>query len=772
MKKNELLLYRLLVLAVFFCSTELYSQSGCSPFIRLRDTIVCSGTPLTLDLQPPPPPDSILPGVWKLLITRGAIDSLLFNLKSFGFDRVNQYLYSINYQRITRFDLKNNTVSSIPATNWPGDLTEFVFDPLNNRLLLWKSGRDEVFALPAAGGSWVSVGPGALDRDAFGAASFWNPVTKQPGFYGGYGFNKTKGWIYEHNGTAWQQKRPDLPVDTVPKGGNIIGANADGSKVYMFSGQGNYTGDELTGTCLLGSPWATASGMYCWLRDLWELDLATYRFRNLLPVNNPTIQYEGAVAYDYDSSRFFLFGGFQPTGNAVQNQSLPNTFKTFRYRLGKDTGFVAFTGEGAAPPAAGGFGTNGKAYYDKAGKRIIWARYDGIWAYYPDSSLIPFSQQSYKWSTGETTASINIKPTATTTYFVNRIASGKSCNDTITVTIPNMATNIQKKLDVCGSQAKLDAGPNFQRYQWSTGETTQSINVTQNGSYGVAVTIGGCTVKDTSVVRFAVPILDFVVRNLKDSICPGESDSLYVVSPQANIEYAWYIPGNPNPVNKGSSLVLQNIIGNTDYIVNATGTPPACPAKSAATRIILRSKLPKPVIRAEAVGVPDVNFRWDVVPNAVSYRVSIDKGTSYAQVPAGGSQALVQVVTNLGPNQPATIAVIAEGRFVCETSDSSQLTVITPNPFGNNLYIPNAFTPNGDGVNDEFLVYATAMSSIRLMVYNQWGKQVFETKDRRLGWDGTYSGKPSPAGTYTYALEAIMQNGQRVTKVGTFSLIR
>jgi len=55
-------------------------------------------------------------------------------------------------------------------------------------------------------------------------------------------------------------------------------------------------------------------------------------------------------------------------------------------------GFVEFNGQGEQPPAANGTDLNGVAYYDPIGKRMIWARYDGIWAYYPDSTLVPLSQ--------------------------------------------------------------------------------------------------------------------------------------------------------------------------------------------------------------------------------------------------------------------------------------------------------------------------------------------------------------------------------------------
>lgn len=770
--KKRLLFFSLLLCTVSLSNNIVCGQSTpCSPFIRTRDTIVCSGTNLTLDLLPAPAPDAVLPGVWKQLIKPGAIDSLLFNVKPFGFDQANQYLYSIVHQKVTRFDLKNNLVSAIPATSWPGDISDFIYDPVNNRLLCWKAGRDEVFALPAAGGAWASVGPGSLDRESIGASTYWNPLTNQPGIYGGYGFNQVKSWIYENNGSGWQQKRANPVVDTVPKGGNIIGRSADGSKLYIFSGQGSYSGDELTGSCSLGSPWATAAGMYCWLRDLWELNLADYTFKNILPVNNQSIQYEGAVAYDYDSSRFFLFGGFQPTADAVQNQSLPNTNKTFRYRIGKDAGFTAFTGEADAPGAAAS-GNNGQAFYDRAGKRMIWARYDGIWAYYPDSSLIPVSQLSYNWSTGETTASINIKPTQTTQYKITRIASGRSCRDSIIVTIPDMQTKLQRNADICNDSTVLDAGAGFQKYQWSTGETTQAILAKQNGTYTVTITIGGCTVSDSSKLRLASPILDYIVRNQKDSVCAGESDTLQVISPQAGVTYTWYVPGNATPIGTGAVYVAQNISKNSDFVVNATSNPPVCIAKGAITKVFLRTKLPKPVVHASGIGIPDAVFNWDPVLNATRYMVSTNKGVSYELVDQGPAQSLQKTINGLAPNQPISISVIAMGTYTCETSDSTLLTATTPNPFGNGIYAPNAFTPNGDGTNDVFEVHGTAISSIKLMIYNQWGTQVFMSTDVRLGWDGTYKGTNAMAGVYTYALDATMQDGKRVTKTGTFTLVR
>jgi gliding motility-associated-like protein len=774
-KKRNLLFLSLLFAIISILAERVNGQSptGCSPFLRQKDTIICSGSSVTLNLKDPPPPDSLLPGVWKLLIKHNAIDSILFNIRPLGYDAARQYLYSVNHQKIIRFDLKNNLVSSITADNWPGDFTEFTFDYTNNRLLAGPTGRDNIFAIPAGGGSWNFLGAGSIDRESFGASTFWNPVTKQPGIYGGYGFNQMKNWIFENNILGWQQKKGNAPIDSVPpKGGNLVATNSDGSKLYLFSGQGSYTGDELTGSCDLGSPWATSSGMFCWLRDLWELDLGNYTFRNILPVNNQSIQYEGAVAYDYDKARFYLFGGYQPTNNSVTNQTLPNTNKTFRFRRNIDAGFSQFTGDGdTPPPAASGF--NGTAYYDPVGKRMIWARYDGIWAYYPDSSAVPLSAKSFVWSTGDTTAAITVTPTQTTVYKITRTVNATVCSDSIRITLPDMKTALQHTVSICADSTILDAGSGFTAYAWSTGATTETIAVKQTGNYFVTVSKGSCNAKDTSKVQIAPPVLDFALKNQKDSICSGDADSLFVLSPQAGVTYSWYVPGSSTIINIGAGYLTRNITKDADFIVSATSTPAVCISKSAITHVTIRKQFTKPVFLADSVLLSTIIFRWNPVPDATSYLVSVDKGISYAS-PSSGSdlRALSHTVTGLQPNQTVSIAVKAIGPYSCQTSDTVQHTSTTLNPFGDGIYVPNAFTPNGDGVNDVLLVYGTAIVSVKLMVYNQWGTQLFLSTDINKGWDGTNNGKNAPAGVYTYAMEAIMQDGKRVTKSGSFTLMR
>ncbi|RYZ54837.1 MAG: gliding motility-associated C-terminal domain-containing protein [Sphingobacteriales bacterium] len=88
------------------------------------------------------------------------------------------------------------------------------------------------------------------------------------------------------------------------------------------------------------------------------------------------------------------------------------------------------------------------------------------------------------------------------------------------------------------------------------------------------------------------------------------------------------------------------------------------------------------------------------------------------------------------------------------------------------LYIPNAFTPNGDGLNDRLKVGTVCESnSFMLTVYNRFGEAVFASNHRESGWDGTYRGKPCDAGTYFYLLYYSGDRGQQLQK-GDITLIR
>ncbi|MBL7962840.1 MAG: gliding motility-associated C-terminal domain-containing protein [Flavobacteriales bacterium] len=85
---------------------------------------------------------------------------------------------------------------------------------------------------------------------------------------------------------------------------------------------------------------------------------------------------------------------------------------------------------------------------------------------------------------------------------------------------------------------------------------------------------------------------------------------------------------------------------------------------------------------------------------------------------------------------------------------------------------PNAFSPNGDGVNDVFLVRGGPFETMDLKIYNGWGELIFQSDDPLFGWDGTYKGQTEVNGVYVYSVEATTFDGRAHSRTGSVTLIR
>lgn len=104
------------------------------------------------------------------------------------------------------------------------------------------------------------------------------------------------------------------------------------------------------------------------------------------------------------------------------------------------------------------------------------------------------------------------------------------------------------------------------------------------------------------------------------------------------------------------------------------------------------------------------------------------------------------------------------------TVKSLSNTVETTAPF--NLYIPNAFTPNGDGLNDVFGAAGEGISEFTMQVFNRWGNLVFETNDMRRQWDGTYKGEKAELGVYVYQVMAKGPKSYMIKRQGSVTLVQ
>lgn len=101
-------------------------------------------------------------------------------------------------------------------------------------------------------------------------------------------------------------------------------------------------------------------------------------------------------------------------------------------------------------------------------------------------------------------------------------------------------------------------------------------------------------------------------------------------------------------------------------------------------------------------------------------------------------------------------------------SQSNTVETLPPLSF----FIPNAFTPNGDGLNDTFGATGEGISEYRMLIFNRWGNLVFESDNISKQWDGTYKGEKAELGVYVYKITAKGPKSYTVKKEGSVTLVQ
>jgi gliding motility-associated-like protein len=86
------------------------------------------------------------------------------------------------------------------------------------------------------------------------------------------------------------------------------------------------------------------------------------------------------------------------------------------------------------------------------------------------------------------------------------------------------------------------------------------------------------------------------------------------------------------------------------------------------------------------------------------------------------------------------------------------------------VFIPTAFTPNSDGMNDVFRVKGENLQNFKMLVYDRWGEVIYESTNPNEGWDGSYHGNPVQNDTYVYQVSASNLNGKKLS--GAITLVR
>ncbi|HXB12062.1 MAG TPA: gliding motility-associated C-terminal domain-containing protein, partial [Bacteroidia bacterium] len=151
-------------------------------------------------------------------------------------------------------------------------------------------------------------------------------------------------------------------------------------------------------------------------------------------------------------------------------------------------------------------------------------------------------------------------------------------------------------------------------------------------------------------------------------------------------------------------------------------------------------------------------------------------GVSYNWQPTAGLSTpnAAQTIASPTITTTYTLTVVNDSMKGCNCPDSINSDTVTIHvcPLENNIFIPDAFSPNGDGQNDVLFAKGNNVNTFYLAIYDRWGNKVFESESESVGWDGTYKGKPEETGTYAYYANGTYTDGTGFTKKGNITLVR
>ena len=165
----------------------------------------------------------------------------------------------------------------------------------------------------------------------------------------------------------------------------------------------------------------------------------------------------------------------------------------------------------------------------------------------------------------------------------------------------------------------------------------------------------------------------------------------------------------------------------------------------------LSNEIERPTDESTLTGSAElrIQFYSNPTPAATYFSWHVYKGTSLMYT--RNDENLFEAFSE--PSSYDVVHRVSNAACPCETC-SHDSTKVTVSISESQLLVPNVFTPNGDGMNDEFRVQYRSLAEFHCWVYNRWGKLVYEWTDPAKGWDGTINGRPAAEGAYYYVIRA------------------
>lgn len=371
---------------------------------------------------------------------------------------------------------------------------------------------------------------------------------------------------------------------------------------------------------------------------------------------------------------------------------------------------------------------------------------------------------AYLWSpAGQLNDPASATPTATvatTTGYLLRVTNSFGCNDYDTVVVtahPKPDAFAGPDTTVCpGAAIDLWSGGGV-TYKWSPPQGLSDIfspapeaTVSANISYRLEVTNEyGC--KDSTVINIdTIPLL-FKVEP-PGSICKGEELHLQASGADYYLWHPGYLLDDSTKANP-----IAGLDETTEFKL--------------VMRELTCNRADSYYVTAIVHSLPQLKVAANDKDCGLEYGMLTAQGAvAYHWTPEEGLEDPYAAMTKARPATTTWYTLTATDEKGCTDTASVELRVFDGE---GRLYIPDAFTPNGDGVNDCYRVFVPGdVTEFQFSVYNRFGERVFHATDRSHCWDGTYKGEPAELSTYFYYYEATSSVCGKVFRKGDMHLIR
>lgn len=380
---------------------------------------------------------------------------------------------------------------------------------------------------------------------------------------------------------------------------------------------------------------------------------------------------------------------------------------------------------------------------------------------------------NYLWSTGETTQSIVVSPTTTTTYSVEVTDDclEQTAQTTATVTVPSYPPlEIDASADIVEQcpfvpysiAANVTGGAGGYQFVWTSSLDGQVGNMDSldilpaaTTQYVIVATDQcGTVVTDTVDVTILSPPL-VVTTNNPPEICPGESVTLNAAATGGFGDYYFYWPA----LDDSSATVTVNPLNTTTYEVIVYDDCGTFTVSEFVQVTVVKPDVDFAISSTTLFEGLPITFQ-NLTQNAAYYLWDFGDGN--------GSSMVHPNNTYLEPGS-YTVQLIAEDLKGCIDSISKPITIL-PEFY---LYIPNTFTPDGDRYNNYFRVEAVNVIEFSIGIYNRWGELIFTSEDVDFMWDGTNSrGVIVKDGTYIYKVKYKSINNDEEIITGHINVLK